>query len=128
MTEEKAIGFDLPDDEAFHEITVYAGDHPKWTGSITQLRIDPFEEGSGTVELEYLRVVVGSGSTGSSGGPEGPGGPNTNGVQPDGQVAEGSCACAVPGGRGEMPWALGAAAIAFAALGSRRARRATSRK
>jgi hypothetical protein len=130
MTEEKAIEFELPDDEAFHEITVFAGDHPKWTGSITQLRIDPFEEGSGTVELEYLRVVVGSSSTGSSGGPGGPGGTNTNGVQPDGQAAEGSCACAVPGsgGRGEVPWALGAAAIAFAALGSRRARRATSMK
>jgi hypothetical protein len=125
MSEDKAIDFDLPDDEEFHEVTVFAGDHPKWTGSITGLRMDPFEAGPGTVEFEYLRATFGEAptSTGSSGGPGST--PVGNGVQPDGQTAEGSCACSAPGGgdRGAMPWALGAAIAGLAALGSRRARR-----
>jgi hypothetical protein len=133
MSEEKAIDFDLPDDEEFHEITVTAGDHPMWTGTIKQLRIDPFEAGPGTVELEYLRVVVGGGSTGSSGGPTGGmtgGMPDGNGVQPDAEGgADGSCACSIPGrgGRSEMPWALGAAMVGITALWSRRARRSSKR-
>ncbi|NUQ73662.1 MAG: D-alanyl-D-alanine carboxypeptidase family protein [Polyangiaceae bacterium] len=122
MSEEKAIAFDLPDDEAFHELTVFAGDHPSWKGTITQLRVDPFEAGPGTVEFDFMRAVLGDGSsTGSSGGPGG--GLNPNGVPPEDQIAEGSCACSIPGAGNKrpIPWALGAAA--FAALGARRARR-----
>lgn len=124
MSEDRAIDFDLPDDEAFHEITVYAGDHPSWSGTITGLRVDPFEAGPGTVEFEYLRAVKGGASSGSAGGPSG--GAGGNAAQP-GADAAGACACSVPGrekGNGSpLPWALGAGVAALAALVSRRARR-----
>jgi hypothetical protein len=134
MSDEKSIDFDLPDDEAFHEITVRAGAHPLWTGTITGLRIDPFTKGPGTVELDYVRAVADDGSSGS-GGTGGAGGASSgagaSGAIP-GAGDGGGCACAIPGGSGgesgsrepgRSPWSLLATFAAGAALLARRQNR-----
>jgi hypothetical protein len=131
MTDERSIDFDLPDDEAFHEITVRAGAHPLWTGTITGLRIDPFTKGPGTVELDYVRAVVDDGSNGAGGSGSGSASTGASGGVL-GPVNEGGCACAVPGGSGgdggshetgRSPWSRIATLAAFAALFARRPRR-----
>jgi hypothetical protein len=120
MGEDKAIDFDLPDDEVFHEITINSGNHARWKGTITGLRIDPFEAGPGTVEIDYVRALWGGDSIGGGNGP-------TGGAQP-GSDAAGACACSLPGAdasnqRGASPWAMGGPVAIAALLAARRLRR-----
>jgi len=103
VSEDKAIDVDLPDDDAFHDVNVVTESHPKWTGTITGLRLDPFEDDPGSIELDYLRVVgptggtggAGAGGNGSGGQGEAPGQGGSGG--PDAPQAP-SCSCAIPGG------------------------------
>lgn len=118
MDEAKAVAFEVPDDEAFHEVAIEAGENALWAGTVTALRIDPFEEGPGTLEIDFLRVESAEGSTGSGGpggttagaGGDGAGGAETAGsggypfgegggdfgpgAGPDGDPG---CECAAPG-------------------------------
>lgn len=92
MSEEKSLSFDLPDDDVFHDITIVASANPLWTGTITALRVDPFEKGPGSAELDYLRVISADVGEDGSGGSAGAGaGADTSG---DGA----GCSCQVPGG------------------------------
>ena len=110
MSEDQMIEFDLPDDEALHEITVPVGDHPRWSGTIVALRIDPFTAGPGVVELDYVRALS-----------AGEGGSGDNGLTPEGEAGL-SCSCALPGGgsRGGVSSSLLGAILASAALLGRR--------
>jgi len=121
MNEEKALEFDVPDDDAFHVITVDGAKHALWAGTITSLRIDPFEAGPGTLELDYVRALWGGDGVGP-----GPSGGASGGNAAEPADAEGSCSCEVPGGgaRGSSPWsAAGALAAAALFIGARRNRR-----
>lgn len=131
MGEDKVIDFDLPDDEAFHELGIRAEEHPRWAGTITQIRIDPFEAGPGTLEVDYVRAVAaedvppaeGSSSSGG-GGSTGAGVGSGNSAAPS-SGEEASCSCSLPGAEGSgdrsgAPWAWLGAGVAAALLGSRR--------
>jgi hypothetical protein len=67
MGDDKAFPLDLPDDGAFHELSIDATASAEWTGTVTGLRLRPFDSGKGALELDYLRV-------GEPGGPVGAGG------------------------------------------------------
>ncbi len=126
-SEDKVIDVDLPDDDAFHEVTIVTDGHPKWTGTITGLRLAPFENDPASIELDYLRAVLidggeagaGGSSSGQGGGGSGEGGSgNGNGPQPA------SCSCAIPGAAatdgGLWPlWGALGAALAFCRRRSR---------
>ena len=113
FSEDKTIDVELPDDDAFHIVNIVTDAHPKWTGMITALRLDPFEKDPGSLELDYVRALTpdggdtgvgGSGGGASTSGPTtgagaggvgvgGGGGGGGSGDAPTGA----SCSCAVPG-------------------------------
>ncbi|MEP7121410.1 MAG: M15 family metallopeptidase [Byssovorax sp.] len=116
FSEDKSLDFDLPDDDAFHDVTIVTGAHPKWTGTITGLRLDPFVNDPGSIELDHVRAITpDGGETGGSGGAGS--GATTTGV--GGQGGSGnadappgaSCSCAIPGGDepGSSIWGLASA-------------------
>jgi MYXO-CTERM domain-containing protein len=107
FSDDKTIDVDLPDDDAFHIVNIVTDAHPKWTGTITALRIDPFESDPGSIELDYVRALTPDGGdtgAGGSGGGASTSGP-TSGAGGAGGSAGGSgdaptaasCSCAVPG-------------------------------
>jgi hypothetical protein len=85
LDEDKTLTLAVAADEQFHELSVSAADHPSWTGTITQLRIDPFDSGDGTLELDWLRVGDDASSSGF------PGEEDADRVDPDAS----GCACRV---------------------------------
>lgn len=108
MDEEKSQGFDVPQDGSFREITIDLSKHPRWTGTVSALRIDPFESGLGTMELDYVRVL-----SGSSGGNQGPGGD----ALPEDNSLGSSCICGVLGSREEGSANRGALGFGLLGLG-----------
>jgi hypothetical protein len=73
--EAKAVDVGLANGAGYQDITVAMTSNPKWTSTITQLRFDPFEAGSGEVLVDELRAIdaipgsegpTGSGSTSTS--------------------------------------------------------------
>ena len=95
-SDDKVIDVDLPDDDAFHDVNIVTDGHPKWTGTITGLRVDPFESAPGSIELDYVHVIGPDSGTGGGG----------QGAEASGQGGSGSpdapppasCSCAIPGG------------------------------
>ena len=55
--EEKAIGYLIPGDGQWHDLTIDLGAHPRWKGKVTQLRLDPVPDAGGEHRLDYLRLV-----------------------------------------------------------------------
>jgi MYXO-CTERM domain-containing protein len=122
FSDDKTVDFDLPDDDAFHDVNIVTEAHPKWTGTITGLRLDPFENDVGSIELDYVRALTPDGGEPGAGGAGG-GGP-TSGAGGQGGDGNGdapsaaSCSCAIPGNAAptDSIWpAVGAlgAALAF---------------
>lgn len=112
MDEQKSLPFDIPENGSFHERALDMSAHPHWTGTVNALRIDPFDSGIGTMELDYLRVL-----SGSSGGNNGAG----NGVLPEDNSLGSSCICAFPGAAGKRGGGdYFVLAIGFLLLASRR--------
>ena len=103
-SDDKAIDIDLPDDDAFHDVNVVTGGHPKWTGMITGLRLAPFENDPGSIELDFVHVVgpeEGAGGAGAGGSGSGGQGSQTTGQGGSGDPdapQDASCSCAIPGG------------------------------
>jgi hypothetical protein len=111
MNEDKVIDFDLPDDEGFHELTLAAGDHPRWSGTIVALRLDPFA-GPGTLEIDYVRALSAGGGPGGNAG-------DGNGIEDE---AGSSCTCTAPGAGTPVrvpSGLLGAVLVSLIALGRR---------
>jgi hypothetical protein len=145
--EDKVLPLDLPDDGQFHELAVVAAASPAWTGSVTELRLAPFDSGQGTVEVDYLRV--GDGAPAGAGGGGGAGGAGLGGAASEGgggsaglgggasagmegqgapdepAAANAGCGCNVPGSRGATSSTL-ATVLASVLLGVRARRRARS--
>jgi MYXO-CTERM domain-containing protein len=132
FSDDKSVDFDLPDDDAFHDVNIVTEAHPKWTGTITGLRLDPFENDPGSIELDYVRAITpdgGGAGAGGSGGGAGTGGA-TSGA--GGQGGSGSadapqgasCSCAIPGDTAPQNpiWAPAAALGAALAFWRRRSR------
>jgi hypothetical protein len=126
-SDDKVIDVDLPDDDTFHDVNIVADGHPKWTGMITSLRLDPFENDPGSIELDYLRAITpdggetGAGGSGTGAPGAGVGGQGGSGY-PDTPPA--SCSCAIPGSTprdGDL-YPLGGALFAALALCRRRSR------
>lgn len=113
FTEDRVFEFDLPDDGAFHEITVDAAAHPGWTGAIVGLQLQPLGSGAGTAEIDYVRVEAVAVT--------GPGDP-VEVIPYDGtDVDLGPCQCSTPGAPVRTPAGIfGAIAAALGALGLRR--------
>jgi hypothetical protein len=141
MSEDKAVAFELPDDGDFHEVTLDMTGEPKWVGTITQLRLDPFESGEGDVAIDYVRagtdVPSGGGgagggftgeppATGAGGADAGSGGSGGDGVDAlDGTAADAGCTCGVVGPSEPAGSGLGAALFALAAVICTKRRRRT---
>lgn len=125
LSDDKVIDVDLPDDDAYHDVTIVTDSHPKWTGTITGLRLAPFENDPGSVELDYLRAVALDGGEPGTGG-TGPGPSTGEGGGDNGEEAPGaaSCSCATPGTAGPESniWPLGGALGAALAFCRRRRR------
>jgi hypothetical protein len=126
LSDDKVIDVDLPDDDAFHEVTIVTDSHPKWTGTITGLRLDPFENDPGSIELDYLRAVtLDGGEPGAGVGGSGPGPTSGEGGSDNGEApGAASCSCATPGAaapdRAIWPlWGALGAALAFCRRRSR---------
>ena len=47
----------IPADGAFHQVRVESGTHPKWRGTLTQLRLDPPGQTGATSEIEWIRLT-----------------------------------------------------------------------
>ena len=126
FSDDKTVDFDMPDDDAFHDVNIVTEAHPKWTGTITGLRLDPFVNDPGSIELDYVRAITpDGGETGAGGGGGASSGGTTTGVGGQGGGASGaaptgaSCSCAVAvgggGGPGDGVWPLaGALGVALA--------------
>ncbi len=135
FSDDKTVDVELPDDDAFHIVTVVTGAHPKWTGTITGLRLDPFVNDPGSIELDYVRALTpdgsdtGAGGSGAGGSGAGAGGaiPGAGGAggsgNPDATSAA-SCSCATPGetAPGGGSWPLAGALGAFVVFCRRRSR------
>lgn len=91
MDELKSQVLELPAEGSFREVILDMSAHPHWTGTVNALRIDPFDSGLGTMELDYVRVL-----SGVSNGNNGPG----NGAAPEDNSLGSSCICAFPGSAG----------------------------
>lgn len=131
FSDDKTVDFDLPDDAAFHDVNIVAETHPKWTGTITGLRLDPFENDPGSIELDYVRAITpdggetgagGSGGATSGGTTSGAGGQGGNGS--GAAPTDASCSCAIPGGAapGGGIWSLACAFGAGLVFWRRRSR------
>ena len=126
-SEDKVIDVDLPDDDAFHDVTVVTEGHPKWTGTITGLRLAPFENDPGSIELDYLRAILidgGETGAGGSGSGQGTGGSGEGGSANGDAPQAASCSCALPGSApadgGVWPlWGALGAVLAFCRRRSR---------
>ena len=130
FSDDKTIDLELPDDDAFHDVNIVTDAHPKWTGTITGLRLDPFDNDPGSIELDYVRALTPDGGdtgAGGSGGGAGTGNPGAGGQGGSGSAdapSAASCSCSIPGGtapnRSNWPL-LGAigAALAFCRRRSR---------
>lgn len=135
LGDDKALPLDLPSDGQFHELSVDASSSSAWTGTVTKLRIRPFDSGQGTLELDYLRVGSGapSGQGGAGGGPVGEGGAgggstaglSGQGVDEPPTASSAGCGCVVTGSR-QATSSTGAAVLAWLLLGARRRRRPSS--
>jgi len=113
---EREIPFDLPADEGFHDITIDAGAHPGWTGTIVRLEIDPLGGDGGTAELDSLRVEAPLG--------EGPGEDPGVTPAPVGPAERNACQCTAAGATtGAAPWGIFGAVGAALAAGAARRRR-----
>lgn len=120
-SEANAFDLDLPDDDAFHDVTIVTEGHPGWTGTITGLRVVPFENDPGSIELDYLRAILldgGETGAGGSGSGQGAGGSGAGGSGNGDTPQPASCSCAIPGAAasdgGVWPlWGALGAALAF---------------
>ncbi|MEW5855638.1 MAG: hypothetical protein AB2A00_43085 [Myxococcota bacterium] len=57
-SESKSQGFTLPNDGLLNTVTVDLTSHPEWNGTITLLRLDPVEAGTGgTIAIDHIRVI-----------------------------------------------------------------------
>ena len=130
FSDDKTVDFDLPDDDAFHDVNIVTEAHPMWTGTITGLRVDPFENDPGSIELDYVRALTpDAGETGSGGSGGASGGPTT-GAGGEGGSGSGdtptnaSCSCSIPGGKASTGdiWPLVGALGAALAFWRRRSR------
>lgn len=111
--ETRSLEFDAPGAD-FADLTVDLAQHPKWTGTITRLRLDPAPSGSGTFVIDDLRMA------GPGGAPVGPAADDAGvGLSADasGDVS-GGCSC-----RTSARGASGAYALALLGLLALRRRR-----
>lgn len=57
LAPERSVGFTVPADGQFHEVTVDLSSHPGWRGIIRQVRLDPPGEAGDTVEVQWVKLV-----------------------------------------------------------------------
>jgi MYXO-CTERM domain-containing protein len=144
LDETKVIDVGLPDDGAYHDLTIPTGFHAKWTGTITKLRLDPFESGDGEVLVDDLRTLstvpgsdgpmtAGAGGAGGANAGSGNGGFGLGDAfagNPGDPAADPGCTCRAAGAPSDhdargLVLLLGAAA--FVGARSRRRRPRSSR-
>jgi hypothetical protein len=117
-----ALPLDVPDDGAFHTITVRGADHPAWTGHVTGLRVEPFAAGPGEWALDSVHAVVIAPHVPTSG--------SGMAVTEDDAGSGGACSCELAGsdrGRGaERALALLAATALLGGARRRRVPRVTA--
>ncbi len=61
--EAKAVPFEVPGDSKWHDVSVSFASHPKWKGTVTQLRLDPSSAGDGWYDVDWMRLVPDAGKT-----------------------------------------------------------------
>jgi len=54
---ERCLGFSTIADDQWHTITLDLSQNANWSGTITQIRLDPTQNGSGLFEIDSLRFV-----------------------------------------------------------------------
>lgn len=57
IAQERNVGFTVPTDGQFHDVTVDLTSHPQWRGIIRQLRFDPAGVEGDTVEVQWIKLL-----------------------------------------------------------------------
>jgi hypothetical protein len=52
-----SVTFRVPLDGAWHEHTLDVGGHPRWTGTLHRLRIDPVDRAGVAIDVDEVEVV-----------------------------------------------------------------------